>query len=599
LALHGDLLYVADGTAGLLILDVSAPALPVQVGSFASSSMTNDVAVAGRHAFLADNATGLVALDVSDPSAPIMTDVCDTPGLALAVSGARAYVADGPGGLAIFDIQDPAAITEMSTMSFPGGDAVSVAIAGGYAVVATTDSLYTVDVSSGTLPVILARDGTGGVQRWDIVPGPTPAYPMNLSGITDAESLDLASKYLVVRQPDDPIVQVRLDLAATDSVHVEIINSNQTILRQNEWVRLPEPRIDPAWSAEFVWTGHGHDPVMSSLGLDYRTTRPYLDTVEDIPGDQGRQVRLRWQRSGFDFPGEETPITQYAVYRRYAGKAAVAEETLRGLDPVVRTDAMNKSTRNWEFVTTVPVRNDDMYATVVPTLADSTIAHGQAWSVFMVTALTEIPGVFYDSPPDSGYSVDNLAPGAPVGFSVAYGASGCDLSWMESEDEDFRYFNIYRGTTADFMPSPENLVESLAETSWSDADGGPGSYYRLTAVDFSGNESEAATSSVTSGVDPARGPTRLLLREAAPNPFNPMTKILYEVPPGAGRVRLEIYDPRGQLVARLVDGDLPPGTGEAVWHGQDLSGRAAPSGLYFIRLAADGVLLTKKISLIR
>ena len=54
----------------------------------------------------------------------------------------------------------------------------------------------------------------------------------------------------------------------------------------------------------------------------------------------------------------------------------------------------------------------DVYSTVVPTLFDSTKA-GIKWSVFMVSGLTAIPAVYAVTAPDSGYSIDNLAPAAP------------------------------------------------------------------------------------------------------------------------------------------------------------------------------------------
>ena len=46
------------------------------------------------------------------------------------------------------------------------------------------------------------------------------------------------------------------------------------------------------------------------------TAAPTVTAVTDIPNDQGRQVRLEWNRSGYDFVGDADPIVQYAVYRR-------------------------------------------------------------------------------------------------------------------------------------------------------------------------------------------------------------------------------------------------------------------------------------------
>ena len=80
---------------------------------------------------------------------------------------------------------------------------------------------------------------------------------------------------------------------------------------------------------------------------------------------------------------------------------------------------------------------------ITPTLADSTISDGMHWSVFFIRAATAEPSTFFDSPVDSGYSIDNLAPGAPQGFLVAYNAPGGNqLAWDPSEDVDFQYFKV-------------------------------------------------------------------------------------------------------------------------------------------------------------
>ena len=86
----------------------------------------------------------------------------------------------------------------------------------------------------------------------------------------------------------------------------------------------------------------------------------------------------------------------------------------------------------WEPVgPRVPALLWEQYASVVPTLADSTIAYGMHWSVFFVSAHTADPQVYFASEPDSGYSLDNLAPAAPTGLSMTQAAA---LSWDEAPE---------------------------------------------------------------------------------------------------------------------------------------------------------------------
>lgn len=68
-----------------------------------------------------------------------------------------------------------------------------------------------------------------------------------------------------------------------------------------------------------------------------------------------------------------------------------------------------------------------------------------------------------------------------------------------------------------------------------------------------------------------------------PNPFNPSTRIVFELPISV-EVQLSVYDIRGRLVRNLVRGELAAGRHEISWQGRDGQGRAAPSGVYLYRL---------------
>ncbi len=64
--------------------------------------------------------------------------------------------------------------------------------------------------------------------------------------------------------------------------------------------------------------------------------------------------------------------------------------------------------------------------------------------------------------------------------------------------------------------------------------------------------------------------------------------------PEAGRVTLAVYDALGREVARLVDGERPAGRYEVV-----LDGAGLPSGLYLVRLTAEGFAQTRRVTLLR
>lgn len=83
-----------------------------------------------------------------------------------------------------------------------------------------------------------------------------------------------------------------------------------------------------------------------------------------------------------------------------------------------------------------------------------------------------------------------------------------------------------------------------------------------------------------------------------PNPFNPVTTIEF-TQPAAGRVRLEVYNVRGQKVRTLVDETSPAGTRQVVFNGLDQNGASLASGVYYYRLQTSGSTLTKKMLLLK
>ncbi len=78
-----------------------------------------------------------------------------------------------------------------------------------------------------------------------------------------------------------------------------------------------------------------------------------------------------------------------------------------------------------------------------------------------------------------------------------------------------------------------------------------------------------------------------------PNPFNPLTDISYTIPT-ATTVRISVFNITGQKVADLVNSRQSAGTHRLTW---DAS--AFPSGVYFIRLQANGSWDMKKCVLLK
>ena len=69
--------------------------------------------------------------------------------------------------------------------------------------------------------------------------------------------------------------------------------------------------------------------------------------------------------------------------------------------------------------------------------------------------------------------------------------------------------------------------------------------------------------------------------------------------PEASHVLLTVYDIRGRVVARLVDGHHEAGWYDLAWDGRDGRGKAIATGLYIYRIVAGNFTKTRKMVLIR
>lgn len=93
-------------------------------------------------------------------------------------------------------------------------------------------------------------------------------------------------------------------------------------------------------------------------------------------------------------------------------------------------------------------------------------------------------------------------------------------------------------------------------------------------------------------------PSDFALRQNAPNPFNPMTVIRYELPMDA-RVKIDVYNVAGKLVRTIVDEPVEAGYGRAVWDGRDDGGRRVASGVYMYRMIAGDFVSKRRMVLLK
>ncbi|HTM57623.1 MAG TPA: T9SS type A sorting domain-containing protein [Candidatus Udaeobacter sp.] len=332
---------------------------------------------------------------------------------------------------------------------------------------------------------------------------------------------------------------------------------------------------------------------------------PSIVNVRDVLDDQGGKVSLEWYASYLDAdPGYQ--IGSYWIWRQAPRAAALAalehgarlesegatpESSPRGLYRITRYAAQDYF---WEYVSSQPAQGFSGYSMVVATTGDSTGSMNPR-TYFMVEAKAASSSAFWNSAPDSGYSVDNLPPVVPAPFTGAYVAGATHLHWGRNHETDLVGYRLYRGSSSGFVPGPGNLISAQPDTGYSDA-GPEGSWYKLSAIDIHDNESAYALLGPNSTLDaPEGGPVSFALEGARPNPSSGERLEVAFGLPSAEPGRLELIDVTGRRVREAEIGPLGAGR-----HTVDLTaGRPLAPGLYLVRLTQGRQVRATRVAVVR
>ena len=221
---------------------------------------------------------------------------------------------------------------------------------------------------------------------------------------------------------------------------------------------------------------------------------------------------------------------------------------------------------------------------------------------YLVTVHTTTPSVWFASAAVSGHSVDNIAPAPPVNLAAEYHTgSGNQLNWQPAPETDFESFRIYRGSSANFVASPANLVASTPSPTWTDPTyDAPVVFYKVSTTDHAGNESAAVAPGSTTAVGGSGDltPLEFALGAPSPNPFGVETALSFTLPHGEA-TRLAVFDASGRRVRTLVDGWVAAGAHSVRWDGSGDSGARLGAGVYFARLEAGAQRATRRVALMK
>ena len=167
----------------------------------------------------------------------------------------------------------------------------------------------------------------------------------------------------------------------------------------------------------------------------------------------------------------------------------------------------------------------------------------------------------------------------------------------------FRYQN---GLVSNFIDRTEEL-SAQGEVEWigSFAEDSAGELYMVDRgiVLGQGEIWRIVPGGGTSGVADADIPSEAALRlvPASPNPFSKQTQINLRIGYVPSSLRAIVYSAAGRFVDELAVDPVALGSGAAAleWDGRDAHGLPCPSGIYMLRVAADGQEARERLILIR
>jgi hypothetical protein len=182
-------------------------------------------------------------------------------------------------------------------------------------------------------------------------------------------------------------------------------------------------------------------------------------------------------------------------------------------------------------------------------------------------------------------------------------------------DLDVYWFNAQAGDTAKvdcvttsgalntmtwlYPPGGGAAVVSTLADSWTHPVAATGRYallvQHLDLTQTGGYQLGLSGPITTTGVPgEAALPERLVLSPAFPNPSRGTTAFTLSLPHEAA-VEVQVYDVRGALVRTLARGAFPAGMHTIGWDGRDDQGRRLGSGVYLVRLRADGTSWIRRL----
>ncbi|KAA3605228.1 MAG: DUF5050 domain-containing protein [Calditrichaeota bacterium] len=201
-------------------------------------------------------------------------------------------------------------------------------------------------------------------------------------------------------------------------------------------------------------------------------------------------------------------------------------------------------------------------------------------------------------------------------FTTRQIENAIQLFWSTASEKDNEGFNVYRKTgngfytqIASYKGNSELLgaLNSSTSNNYSFTDNselrnGETYTYYISDIETNGletkHEEQAQSVRFTLNEEIAQTKLDYVLAQNFPNPFNPSTKINFQIAKEQD-VKLEVYNLKGELVKELVNEKMNKGSHSAKWNGTDTFGNQVSSGTYFYKISAGTFIQTNKMILLK
>ena len=606
----GDLAVVGvqefGSSFGLLILDISDPANPVELSRFDQESWqgVHNLFLHGDRLYLAHGLNpGLSIVDISDPSAPLVSGFWQHEGdfsnvvHDVFIRDRLAVVSDLFSGLVFLDLTDPDAPTMLAALPFAEG--IHSAWAVGDYVYCNQEfggwkrRLYVVDISDPRQPQVVHSFGSGPPPEGPILGPHNPWVHNGLlywayyeAGLRVFDLLDPARPVEIgyhtypgfawsVQPHDDGLLYV-----ADGAVGIEAFRLNEpaftiravavdppvAIRGRHRSVDIeatvaPSPRRITGHIAR-VGVRLNDEATVQPLRAEDRTFTGSLSLPPDLPTGRHRlHVELvddRGQMHPYNLPYDLYPERDLKIY---------AETLAEG----------------WSLERGETVRFAGRQALI---LSENFVSIFEAQISFDPTGYAALRFAFR---PDGVEDFPTNRLGVNIGGrAVKIGLGGGDSLAVDLADKRWQTVEIPLSTLSAAKPSFEVDAVKI-------------SGYLKGVAHIADLVLVAAAPPIDTAVREAQvnaRPAAFNLAQNFPNPFNQSTVIRIDLDTKA-EVELAVYNIAGQKVATLAQGLYPSGTYTFTWDGRNIQGAELASGVYCYRLRANGREQTRKLILLR